>query len=264
MRLTLYHIDAFASHVFKGNPAAVCPLETWLDDEVMQAIATENNLSETAFFVPDGEEFKIRWFTPSREIDLCGHATLASGFVLYRERGYKRDRVLFKSKTDRLEVTRERDMLVLNFPARPPKKVTAPTGLGIALGAKPAKVLAARDYLCVFENEQEVRDLKPDFEALRRLDRMVIVTARGKDCDFVSRFFAPGYGVDEDPVTGSSHCTLVPYWAHELGKNKLHAMQVSKRGGELFCELVKDRVKMGGHAIKYLEGTIEVPEHLAS
>lgn len=263
MRLQLFHVDAFTAHPFKGNPAAVCPMERWIDDAVMQSIAAENNLSETAFFVPDGEEFRIRWFTPTTEIDLCGHATLASGWVLYHERGFKGDRIVFKSKTDRLEVTRDGERLVLNFPARPPKKVTMPTGLGIALGAKPKAVLAARDYLCVFENEQAVRDLQPDFGALKRLNRMVIVTARGKDCDFVSRFFAPGHGVDEDPVTGSAHCTLVPYWSSELGKKKLHARQVSKRGGELFCELARDRVKMAGHAVKYLEGNIDLPDHPA-
>jgi predicted PhzF superfamily epimerase YddE/YHI9 len=263
MRLTIYHIDAFARHVFKGNPAAICPLEKWPEDALMQSIAAENNLSETAFFAPDGDEFKIRWFTPTSEIDLCGHATLAAGWVLYHERGFKGDRILFKSENERLEVTRERDMLVLNFPARPAKKTTAPTGLGVGLGAKPKAVLAARDYLCVFESEKQVRELRPDFAALKRLDKMVIVTAKGKDCDFVSRFFAPGLGVDEDPVTGSAHCTLVPYWAHELGKEKLHAVQVSKRGGELFCELLKDRVKMAGRATKYLEGFIEVPEHPA-
>ncbi len=261
MRLKLFHIDAFTSRVFRGNPAAVCPLEKWPDEALMQAIAAENNLSETAFFAPDGEEFRIRWFTPTTEIDLCGHATLASAWVLYEERGYKGERIVFRSRTDRLEVTRERDRMVLNFPARPPKKVDAPTGLGVGLGLKPKAVLAARDYLCLFESEQQVRDLKPDFAALKNLDRMVIVTARGKDCDFVSRFFAPGHGVDEDPVTGSAHCTLVPYWAHELGKKKLHAVQVSRRGGELFCEHVKDRVKMAGQAVKYLEGIIEVPEH---
>lgn len=261
MRLKLFHVDAFAGRVFKGNPAAVCPLEKWPDDELMQLIAAENNLSETAFFAADGEEFRIRWFTPTQEIDLCGHATLASAWVLFEERGYKGERIVFKSKTDRLEVTREGDLIVLNFPTRPPRKTDVPTGLGAGLGAKPKAVLAARDYLCVFESEQAVRDLQPDFGALKRLDRMVIATARGKECDFVSRFFAPGHGVDEDPVTGSSHCTLVPYWARELGKNKLHALQVSKRGGELFCQLVKDRVKMAGRAVKYLEGSIEVPEH---
>lgn len=258
MKLPLYHIDAFASQVFNGNPAAVVPLDKWLDDALLQNIAAENNLSETAFFVRRSDDYDLRWFTPTLEIDLCGHATLASAWVLYHERGYKNEAVKFQTRSGPLMVSRRRDLLVLDFPARPPRKVKAPTGLALALGAEPVKVLAARDYLCVFDSERQVRELKPDFAALARLDRMVIVTAKSRDVDFVSRFFAPGHGVNEDPVTGSSHCTLVPYWAEQTGKHKLHALQVSARGGELFCELSKDRVLMAGRAVKYLEGSLEV------
>jgi predicted PhzF superfamily epimerase YddE/YHI9 len=208
--------------------------------------------------VPKGDDFHLRWFTPTTEVDLCGHATLASAHVLFHERGCKNLSVTFHTKSGPLKVTRERDLLALDFPARPAGKVDVPTGLAMGLGAKPAKVLAARDYLCVFDDEDQVRALKPAFPALARLDRMVIVTSRARDCDFVSRFFAPNHGVNEDPATGSSHCTLIPYWAEKLGKNKLHARQISRRGGELFCELLKDRVKIAGHAVKFFEGANEI------
>ncbi len=258
MRIPIYQIDAFASQIFRGNPAAVCPLESWLDDEVMQNIANENNLSETAFYIMRGNDYHLRWFTPTQEVDLCGHATLAAGFVLYNERGYKGEQVVFQTKSGPLGVSRERDMLALDLPAWPAKKVKAPVGLGLSLGLPPKQVFAARDYLCVYEKEQQVRDLRPDFTALARLDKMVIVTAKARDVDFVSRFFAPSHGVIEDPATGSAHCTLVPYWAEQLGKTKLHGQQVSRRGGELFCELHKNRVKIAGHAVKYMEGSVEV------
>jgi PhzF family phenazine biosynthesis protein len=261
MRLPLYQIDAFAEGPFTGNPAAVCPLETWLPDAVMQAIAAENNLSETAFFVPEGEGYRLRWFTPATEVDLCGHATLASAYAIFRFLRPGLQRVVFSTeKAGRLSVTCEGELLALDFPARPPEPCPAPAGLAAALGREPAAVLAARDYLAVYDDPDEIAGLRPDFAALARLDRFaVIVTAPGRGgVDFVSRFFAPARGVDEDPVTGSAHCTLVPYWAARLGKTRLSARQLSRRGGTLSCGLDGDRVTIAGHAVLYLTGTIEV------
>ncbi|MBN2239760.1 MAG: PhzF family phenazine biosynthesis protein [Dehalococcoidales bacterium] len=258
MKIDLYVIDAFTGSIFGGNPAAVCPLDEWLPDAVMQNIAVENNLSETAFFVPEGDRFRIRWFTPSVEMDLCGHATLASGYVLFNQRGFTGTKVEFESRSGLLSVERESDILYLDFPSRPPQSCAVPEPLVPALGAKPAEILAARDYLVVYHDEKTVRELSPDMNLLGKLDKAVIVTAPGDDCDFVSRFFAPVFGIDEDPVTGSSHCTLIPYWAERLSKLVMTALQVSKRGGKLYCRYEGKRVKVGGKAVTYLEGTISI------
>jgi predicted PhzF superfamily epimerase YddE/YHI9 len=261
MRIPIYHIDAFAEGPFTGNPAAVCPLDTWLPDRLMQAVAAENNLSETAFFVPDGEGWRLRWFTPTTEVDLCGHATLAAAYVVLNFLAPQRERAVFRSeKAGELAVARDGELLALDFPSRPPDRCAVPSGLVAALGREPAEVLAARDYLAVYDDAGEVAALSPDFGAVARLDRFaVIATAPGiGDIDFVSRFFAPAQGVDEDPVTGSAHCTLIPYWARRLGKQRLVARQLSRRGGRLYCALRGDRVSIAGRAMLYLTGTIEI------
>ena len=259
-KLTLYQVDAFTGRVFAGNPAAVVPLDAWLPDETLQSIATENNLSETAFFVGSGGDYQIRWMTPAAEVDLCGHATLASGWVVVNEIEKGRTNVRFGSRSGPLRVTAEGDRLALDFPSRPPAPADGSAAtVAAALGARPQALLASRDYLAVFESEDAVRALAPDMARVAALDRMaVIATAPGRDCDFVSRFFAPQVGVPEDPVTGSAHCTLVPYWARRLGKSRLRALQVSARGGELFCEDRGERVAIAGQAVLYMEGTIEV------
>jgi len=261
MKLRLFQVDAFASRVFAGNPAAVVPLERWPGDATLQAIATENNLSETAFFVGGKGDYHIRWMTPSDEVDLCGHATLASAWVVFNELEKGRTEVSFRSQSGPLRVTADGDRLALDFPSRPPEPAEAALeALARALGARPTAALASRDYLAVFGSEDEVRALEPDMVAVAALDRMaVIATAPGGDCDFVSRFFVPSMGIPEDPVTGSAHCTLVPYWAKRLGKASLFARQVSARGGELWCEDRGERVAIAGRCAKYLEGTIEVP-----
>ncbi len=260
MKLPYYEVSAFTTNPFGGNPAGVCPLGAWLPDSVLQGIATNNNLAETAFTVPRGNDFELRWFTPTIEMDLCGHATMAAAFVLFNERGLRASEVHFHSRSGLLTVTRASDLLTLDFPARPATASATPEALIRGLSAKPKEVLKSRDYLAVFASEAEVRTLKPDFAALKTLDCLgIIATAPGTDCDFVSRFFAPGAGVDEDPVTGSAHCTLIPYWAERLGKTKLFARQVSPRGGELFCEYAGDRARIGGRAVLYLRGELEMP-----
>ncbi|MGQ0675208.1 MAG: PhzF family phenazine biosynthesis protein [Rhodospirillales bacterium] len=260
MKIPIYQLDAFTARVFAGNPAAVCPLKDWLPDATMQVIAAENNLSETAFFVGGDGKYAIRWFTPAVEATLCGHATLASAHVVMTRLEPKLGAVRFSTRSaGDLSVDREGEMLVLDFPAWPPKPAVTPDGLERALGARPEQVLAAtRDYLCVFGDAHAVKNLRPDFGALKRLGKPVIATAPGKDCDFVSRFFAPGHGIDEDPVTGSAHCVLTPYWARALGKTKLAARQISARGGELQVELKGDRVRIAGRVAPYLEGLIDV------
>lgn len=258
MKLPFFQVDAFTNRVFGGNPAGVCPLDAWLDYDVMQAIAAENNLAETAFFVAGPDRYHLRWFTPTTEVDLCGHATLASAWVLFEKLGIQGDEVSFDTRSGVLVVRKEADRLSMNFPARPGVPAEAPAELLAGLGGlRPAEALKARDYMVVAESEEAVRALQPDFAALARVDAWAtIVTAPGKKVDFVSRFFAPAHGVPEDPVTGSSHCTLVPYWAKRLGKTRLTAHQVSARGGELFCEDLGTRVSIAGRAALYLEGSI--------
>jgi PhzF family phenazine biosynthesis protein len=259
VRLSLYQVDAFTSRVFGGNPAAVVPLDSWLPGATLQAIALENNLSETAFFVREPQGWHLRWFTPTVEMDLCGHATLAAAYVLFHHVQPGLERVEFASRSGPLVVTREGDWLEMNFPSRAPKPVEPPPGLTEALGAKPREVLASRDIVAVFDTEAQVRALKPDMTRVAALDTFAVtVTAPGTDVDFVSRFFAPGAGVPEDPVTGSAHCSLVPYWARRLGKTRLTARQVSARGGELRCEDRNERVHMAGQAVLYLVGHITV------
>lgn len=256
-KIPMYQVDAFASKVFSGNPAAICPLEQWLPDAQMQAIAAENNLAETAFFVRSGKVYKLRWFTPAVEVDLCGHATLASAFVILNDINPGEPSVAFETKSGTLTVTRDGDLYSLDFPSRPPEQCEVYPGLIPALGGKPEQVLAARDYLAVYSSEEELRALKPDMQALMNIDRFaVIATAPGRESDFVSRFFAPAKGVPEDPVTGSAHCTLIPYWSKRLGKRQLHALQVSPRGGELWCEDRGERVSISGKAVRFFEGTI--------
>jgi PhzF family phenazine biosynthesis protein len=260
MKLRLFQIDAFASRPFAGNPAAVVPLERWLDDATLQAIAAENNLSETAFLLGGDGDYEIRWMTPAEEVDLCGHATLASGWVVMNALEPGRREVAFRSKSGPLRVEADGPRLALDFPARPPQPAAeARARVAAALGRPPALLFASRDYLAVFDREEDVRGLEPDMAKTGALDRLgLIATAPGTDADFVSRFFAPGVGIAEDPVTGSAHCTLVPYWSKRLGKARLFARQVSKRGGELWCEDRGDRVRIAGHAVKFLEGVIEI------
>jgi PhzF family phenazine biosynthesis protein len=258
MRVQLYQVDAFTSKLFAGNPAAVCPLESWLDDHTMQSIAAENNLSETAFLVRSAGAYELRWFTPQMEVDLCGHATLAAAHIIFSRIDSSLERVRFDTRSGTLQVERQGDLLFMDFPARPGKPCPAPAVIAKALGAFPQELYLSRDYLAVFDSEQQIRYMQPDFTAMSALTDClgVIVTAPGDHTDFVSRFFAPNAGVPEDPVTGSAHCTLVPYWSTRLDKKKLHALQLSQRGGELYCEDLGDRVQIAGEAVIYLEGSI--------
>jgi PhzF family phenazine biosynthesis protein len=258
--IPIYQVDAFTENVFAGNPAAVCPLDDWLPAETMQNIAAENNLSETAFFVRNGDHFDIRWFTPVAEIDLAGHPTLATAHVIFTEMEPCRRDIRFRSKLgDSLVVQRAKDRLLMDFPSRAPEQANGLGDVARALGAAPAELLRARDGFAVFETEARVRDLRPDMARVAGLDlHGLIVTAPGDDCDFVSRFFAPRMGIPEDPVTGSAHCTLIPYWAKRLDKTELHARQISSRGGELFCRYRGERVEIGGYAALYMKGTIYV------
>jgi PhzF family phenazine biosynthesis protein len=257
MELTLYQIDAFADRLFSGNPAAVCPLREWLPDQTLQAIASENNLSETAFYIPAGDEFQIRWFTPTAEVELCGHATLATAHVIFHHTGYGRNAIRFTSRGGELTVTRDNDYLVMDFPAQPATPCSPPKELIEALGSEPVEVLSSADYMAVFSSEDDITSLRPNLEVVKRLDlRGVIITAPGMEVDFVSRFFAPKFGIDEDPVTGSAHCTLAPYWAERLNKTRMTARQLSRRGGEIVCEVVGNRVALTGMAVTYLEGKI--------
>jgi len=259
MRLKQYQVDAFATRVFEGNPAAVCPLDNWLDDRVLQAIANENNLSETAFFVPTKRGFHLRWFTPVAEVDLCGHATLATAHVLFELLGFPEKQIIFETQSGELVVESREGLLTMNFPARPPKLCSIPDGLVDGLGRSPQEVWAANDYIAVFESEEIVRSIAPDFAKLQELDlRGVIVTAPGKDVDFVSRFFAPKIGITEDPVTGAAHCELTPYWAQRLGKNNFEARQVSARGGHLSCQLQGSRVFLSGKAVTFMVAEIDL------
>lgn len=262
MNLQIFQVDAFTSQAFGGNPAAVVPLEAWLPDDKMMKIAAENNLSETAFFVKEGDRYHIRWFTPTIEVNLCGHATLASSHVIFNELKLEDAFIPFHSdRSGHLGVEKHGDKLVLDFPAYPLERIAHSNELAKAVGITPAKVWESQGNMVFLraENEEEVRGLDPDMHALAQLNYdEVIVTAEGDDCDFASRMFAPKIGIPEDPVTGAIHCSLIPYWADELGKDRLFARQVSKRGGELFCENAGTRVKIGGNAVTFLRGEIYV------
>lgn len=260
-RIKRFQVDAFTTRPFAGNPAAICPLASWPDDALLQAIAEENNLSETAFFVPSAKGFRLRWFTPVAEVDLCGHATLAAAHVLFDVLGYANPSITFETRSGELIVRRKSNLLIMDFPARPAVACSAPEVLAEALGRRPIEVLSADDYLAVFDNQEAVRGINPDYGLLGQLDlRGVIVTAPGSDVDFVSRFFAPKFGISEDPVTGSAHCTLAPYWSDRLGKDVLAARQVSRRGGDILCEVKGSRVLLSGSAVTIMVATITLPE----
>lgn len=262
MKLPLYQIDAFTDAVFGGNPAAVVPLQSWLPDTTLQAIAAENNLSETAFFAPEGDGWRLRWFTPTIEVPLCGHATLATAHLIFTRLKPDAGRLRFHSKSGVLEVTRAGDLLALDFPANPPqplKDAGAAAAVAAALRAQPLETYLCAKYMAVFARAADVAALAPDMTAVAALGGIgVIATAPGEDCDFVSRFFAPAAGIPEDPVTGSAHCVLTPYWSARLGKKNLAARQISKRGGVLACEDRGARTIIAGKAVLYLEGTIEI------
>lgn len=261
MDLRLYQVDAFSSKVLGGNPAAVCPLTAWLDDPTMQAIAEENNLSETVFFVPKGESYGLRWFTPRYEVDLCGHATLAAAFVIFTEIGAKGNRIRFESRSGPLDVMQTGGRLSMDFPALKMTAVASPPALLIeGLGAAPSEVFRVTEdtnYFAIYGSEEEVRAIEPDLARLEQLHPYgVAISAPGKNSDCVTRYFAPSYGIPEDPVTGSIHCALVPYWSNRLNKKNICARQLSRRGGELLCSPLGNRVRISGYATKYLEGVI--------
>ena len=265
MKLNLFQVDAFTNKLFGGNPAAIVPLKKWLPDETMQQIAMENNLAETAFFVPSKNkeaDYDIRWFTPAIEINLCGHATLATAYLCFDVLKAKKKKVVFRSKSGLLTVTRGKKVLEMDFPSWPPEKITEyPAELLASLGnPEITGVYQNREYLVELTSEEAVKNCQPDFSLMKKLDRMVIITAPGKDVDFVSRFFAPGAGIDEDPVTGSAHSQLIPFWSEKLGKSKMKAKQLSQRGGDIYCEQVnKERVIMGGECVFYMKGVITLP-----
>ncbi len=257
MKLKMYQVDAFADKVFSGNPAAVCPLDEWLPDELLQQIAEENNLSETAFFVPVGAHYELRWFTPTHEVDLCGHATLASAHVLFRHLGCTDATIRFMSRSGELKVTRTAKGMQMDFPAAELRPVDTTDVLLEAIGVTPDEILADFDYLVVLESQEQIENLQVDLARMRQLDlRGVIYTAPGREVDFVSRCFFPAIGIDEDPVTGSAHCEMAPYWGQRLGKTQLSARQLSRRGGSLQCKVTDQRVLLEGQAADYLEGQI--------
>ena len=260
MNIPIYQVDAFTLGPFSGNPAAVCPLDDWLDDDTMQNIAAENNLAETAFIVASEGGYGLRWFTPAIEVDLCGHATLAAGYVVLNHLQPDLDSVVFETMSGKLIVTRDGDRLSMDFPARAPTPVAVSEALSDALGQEPSEVHHSRDVLAVFDDEASVRRLSPDQGKLLALDEGlgVIATAKGDAVDFISRFFVPKAGIAEDPVTGSAHCTLVPFWAERLGRSELVAHQISPRGGELHCEHRGDRVIMSGQCALFLTGSIHL------
>lgn len=257
-KIPVFQVDAFAARLYGGNPAAVCLVDEWPSDAEMLDIARENNLSETAFLLRGAEGNELRWFTPGTEVDLCGHATLATAFVYFNFLEKDAASVRFMTRASGpVEVTRDGDLLSLDFPSRPPESCAAPPALIKALGREPKAVLASRDYMAVFGDESEVAGLEPDMGLLAGLDRFgVIVTAPGRSADFVSRYFAPAEGIPEDPVTGSAHCTLIPYWSGVLGKKELTARQISRRGGTLYCKDLGERVAIAGRAVLYMEGHI--------
>ncbi len=258
MNLSIFQADAFAEALFRGNPAAVIPLSEWLPDQILQQIAMENNLSETAFFIPGDGCFQLRWFTPTTEVNLCGHATLATAHILFNHLGFREDTVHFQTHSGRLSVTRQQDLLYLDFPVSPLEPIPTPRGLTAALGLRPLAVMQGSRYLmAVYKNEKEIKQINPDFLTLAKLPfNGIIVTAKGSISDFVIRFFAPAMGISEDPVTGSAHTLLIPYWAQKLGKTRLLSHQISERGGVLHCEKQDDRVHIGGKAVTYMIGTL--------
>ena len=259
MKIPFYQIDAFTSLIFSGNPAGVCLLDSWLEDTQLLAIAAENNLSETAFLLKCFRNYKLRWFTPEFEVDLCGHATLASAFVIFNYVDKSYDTVRFETKSGLLTVIQENDRIVMDLPSRIGTPCQIPKELLDGLGIAPKEVLRSRDYLVIYNDEEQIKALKPNMDELVKLDCLgVIVTSKGKRSDFVSRFFAPRAGIPEDPVTGSAHCTLIPYWAEKLRKSELHALQLSKRGGEIFCIDAGGRVRIAGRAVLYLDGIIRL------
>ncbi|MCF8243704.1 MAG: PhzF family phenazine biosynthesis protein [Saprospiraceae bacterium] len=260
MKFLIYQVDAFTDQIFRGNPAAVVPLEDWLPDVTLQQIAAENNLAETAFFLKNEAEFHLRWFTPATEVDLCGHATVATAHVLWEHLDCGLDEITFHSRSGILGVKKQDDWYVLDFPTDKIAQVEVPEMAQIALGVKPLEVWKGReDYLLLVENQAVVENIDPDFRQLGKLKaRGFIITAVGKEVDFVSRCFFPAFGIDEDPVTGSAHTTLTPFWANKLGKPELTARQISKRGGYLKCQFQGDRTHISGQAKTYLEGTIEI------
>ena len=260
MKLQIFQADAFTAELFKGNPAAVVPLIEWLSDETMLQIAMENNLSETAFFIPEGDHFQIRWFTPKTEVNLCGHATLGTAHILFNELAFKGEQIEFTSKSGLLKVTKSGDKLQLDFPADPVSLEDTNPEIETALGAGPIATYKGKTkHLLLFDNEETIRNMNPNFHLLKQTEaRGIIVTAKGTTVDFVSRFFAPKVGIDEDPVTGSAHTLLVPFWASRLNKTEMTALQLSARGGQLWCTLSGDRVLIAGKAVTYLKGEIEI------
>lgn len=267
--MTLYQLDAFAGKLFAGNPAAVIPLDEWIDDALMQNLAMENNLAETVFFVPSsvsqqapkGTDYHIRWFTPAAEINLCGHATLASAYVLFNILGFKKPSIVFHCLSGKLVITKEQDIIRMDFPSWKPERINDyPEGLEQALGVKEiVGVYKNRDLMVELNREEDVQNAQPDFTLIKKMGYKIIITAPGKEVDFVSRFFAPTFGVDEDSVTGSAHSQLIPFWSEKLGKTKMQARQLSKRGGHLWVEQKGDRVQMGGQCVFYMKGEIEIP-----
>lgn len=260
MKQKIYQVDAFTNKVFSGNPAAVCPLEQWLDDSTLQNIAAENNLAETSFFVKTPEGYHLRWFTPKTEVDLCGHATLAAAYVLFRFMHYAEEVISFRSRSRKLTVSRDGSWLTLNFPADKVGEVAISNEYAACFDKKPALIIKGlSDLMFVYDTYADIRDIQPDLRHIAKLPfRGIIVTSIGMDTDFASRFFAPACGIDEDPATGSAHTTLAPYWSKRLGKNELTARQISERGGFLKCKLVNDRVEISGQAAFYMEGEIEI------
>lgn len=265
MKIPLYQIDAFAEKAFEGNPAAVCPLESWLPEKTLQAIAEENNLADTAFYVERNGDYELRWFTPTKEVDLCGHATLAAAHVVFQSIEEKKEKITFHSKSGPLHVSKVGKLLELDFPAQAGTRCEPPPALIAGLGQEPMYCYKSMDYMAVYKDEGTINSLSPNLSKLMELDlRGVIVTAPGSSHDFVSRFFAPNFGVSEDPVTGSAHCTMLPYWADKLKKNELVAKQLSKRTGIVRCRLEGDRVMLSGKTVAYLEGFITIKSEQGS
>lgn len=258
MKIKIFQVDAFTDHLFGGNPAAVCPLDTWLPDATMQLIAMENNLAETAFFVKEGGVFHIRWFTPLMEVDLCGHATLASAFILFEKLNWESEKIIFSSRSGPLSVSKKNDLLTLDFPCDQVRSLNPPPDLVESLGFQPIETYRGKtDWMFLLGSQQEVEDFQPDWTALSKVDsRGIIITAKGDDVDFVSRFFAPQSGIPEDPVTGSAHTTLAPYWSEKLGKTEMTAIQLSGRKGHLWCRISGNRVEISGKARIFMEGEI--------